>query len=219
MKKIILLILSLLLALAIPISLAACESEETDTYYAKITVKDYGDIILKLDRSAAPITVDNFVSLVESEFYDGLTFHRVVRDFMIQGGDPKGDGSGDGPNTIKGEFSSNGYENPISHKRGTVSMARSDSPDSASCQFFICSADSEFLDGNYAAFGSVISGMEVVDAIVEKVFPLTLYADLYGTAYHQYWQLLGNGSVEKSEDKPIIESIRLISEKDATAKQ
>ena len=124
-----------------------------------------GDIVIKLRPDVAPITVENFESLVSSGFYDGLTFHRVYSGFMIQGGDPKGNGTGGSEKTIKGEFSANGVNNTLSHKRGVVSMARSSSYNSASSQFFICHADSTFLDGNYAAFGEVVSGMDVVDGI------------------------------------------------------
>lgn len=124
-----------------------------------------GDIVIQLRPDVAPITVENFESLVSSGFYDGLTFHRVYSGFMIQGGDPKGNGTGGSGKTIKGEFSANGVNNTLSHKRGVVSMARSSSYNSASSQFFICHADSTFLDGNYAAFGEVVSGMDVVDGI------------------------------------------------------
>ena len=124
-----------------------------------------GDIVIKLRPDVAPITVENFESLVSSGFYDGLTFHRVYSGFMIQGGDPKGNGTGSSEKNIKGEFSANGVNNTLSHKRGVVSMARSSNYNSASSQFFICHADSTFLDGNYAAFGVVISGMDVVDGI------------------------------------------------------
>lgn len=124
-----------------------------------------GDIVIQLRPDVAPITVENFESLVSSGFYDGLTFHRVYSGFMIQGGDPDGNGTGDSGKTIKGEFSANDVNNTLSHKRGVVSMARSSSYNSASSQFFICHADSTFLDGNYAAFGEVVSGMDVVDGI------------------------------------------------------
>lgn len=124
-----------------------------------------GDIVIQLRPDVAPITVENFESLVSSGFYDGLTFHRVYSGFMIQGGDPDGNGTGGSGKTIKGEFSANGVNNTLSHKRSVVSMARSSSYNSASSQFFICHADSTFLDGNYAAFGEVISGMDVVDGI------------------------------------------------------
>ena len=120
-------------------------------------------IVITLHPNEAPITCENFESLVKKGFYDGLTFHRVVDDFMAQGGDPEGTGMGGSDNTIKGEFSQNGVDNPLSHQRGVVSMARSMDPDSASSQFFICYTDCSFLDGQYAAFGNVTEGMELVD--------------------------------------------------------
>lgn len=156
----------------------------------KISVKDYGDITVQLDEEAAPLTVENFVSLVKDGFYDGLTFHRIIDGFMIQGGDPLGNGTGGSDQTIKGEFSENGVDNPISHKRGVISMARSNDPDSASSQFFIVQADSTYLDGSYAGFGYVTDGMEIVDKICEDV------------------EEGENGAVEP-EDQPVIESITL----------
>jgi peptidyl-prolyl cis-trans isomerase B (cyclophilin B) len=131
----------------------------------KITMADGGEIVLELDSSQAPLTVANFIELANNGFYDGLIFHRIIPDFMIQGGDPKGTDRDGTAKNIKGEFSANGVNNTISHLRGVISMARSSEYDSASSQFFITNADSLFLDGNYAAFGHVISGMEVVDAI------------------------------------------------------
>ena len=122
-------------------------------------------IKIELDHSAAPITAANFDELVKEGFYDGLTFHRVIRGFMIQGGDPLGNGMGGSKKTIKGEFASNGVNNPIEHKRGVISMARSMMPDSASSQFFIMHEDAPHLDGNYAAFGHVVEGMDTVDEI------------------------------------------------------
>lgn len=119
--------------------------------------------VITLYPDTAPITVENFQKLVEEKFYDGLTFHRVVDDFMAQGGDPNGDGTGGSDQTIKGEFSANGVNNTLAHTRGVVSMARSTDMDSASSQFFICYTDCSFLDGNYAAFGLVTEGMDVVD--------------------------------------------------------
>lgn len=136
-------------------------------HYAEIEVEDYGVISLELDADTAPITVTNFVNLAKDGFYDGLTFHRIIDGFMIQGGDPLGNGTGGSDETIKGEFSDNGVENDISHVRGTISMARSSDPDSASSQFFIVHQDSTYLDGQYAAFGHVTDGMNVVDAICE----------------------------------------------------
>ena len=128
-------------------------------------IKDYGDIQLELDHQSAPITCQNFEELVKSGFYDGLTFHRIIKGFMIQGGDPEGTGCGGRGKNIKGEFKVNGVNNTISHKRGVISMARSQLFNSASSQFFICDANDEFLDGQYAAFGHVVQGMEVVDKI------------------------------------------------------
>ena len=132
--------------------------------YAVMTIKDYGDITIKLYPDAAPKGTQNFIDLANSGFYNGKTFHRVVADFMAQGGDPNGDGTGGSKETIKGEFSANGVENSLSHTRGVVSMARASDMDSASSQFFICYSDKDtFLDGQYAAFGMVTEGMDVVD--------------------------------------------------------
>ncbi len=124
-------------------------------------------ISIELDPASAPITCANFEKLVDSGFYDGLTFHRVIKGFMIQGGDPKGNGMGGPGWTIKGEFASNGVPNPISHLRGVISMGRTSEPDSAGSQFFIVHEDSTFLDGEYAAFGRVVDGMDAVDEIAE----------------------------------------------------
>jgi peptidyl-prolyl cis-trans isomerase len=171
------------------------ESKTTDTkgkHHAKIKVKDYGTIEVELDGDTAPITVANFIKLVNEKFYDGLTFHRIMSGFMIQGGDPLGNGTGGSDETIKGEFSSNGVENNISHKRGVISMARSSDPDSASSQFFIMHQDSTYLNGEYAAFGKVTKGMKVVDKICEDATPTD-----------------GNGTIEKA-DQPVIESIRMV---------
>lgn len=155
----------------------------------QIIIKNYGTIEVELDANQAPITVENFLSLVDSHFYDGLTFHRIIDGFMIQGGDPLGTGTGGSPNKIKGEFSANGVNNTISHVRGAISMARSQMMDSASSQFFIVHEDSKFLDGQYAGFGHVTSGIEVVDAIAKN----TKVED-------------SNGTVRK-ENQPIIEKI------------
>lgn len=126
-----------------------------------------GEIEVELFPSCAPITVENFLSLVDKKFYDGIIFHRVIKDFMIQGGDPKGIGIGGSDKTIKGEFIKNGVKNELSHTRGVISMARTNIPDSASSQFFIMHKDGEYLDGSYAAFGVVTKGIEVVDKIAE----------------------------------------------------
>ena len=141
---------------------------------AKLIIKNYGEIVVELDKDSAPITVENFVSLVNKGFYNGLTFHRVISGFMIQGGCPKGNGTGGPGYEIKGEFKENGVNNPIEHKRGVISMARAMDPDSAGSQFFIMHKDGDFLNGKYAAFGKVISGIEVVDKIAEVK---TNYAD------------------------------------------
>ncbi|MCM3739839.1 peptidylprolyl isomerase [Oceanobacillus luteolus] len=131
-----------------------------------ITMENNEKIIAELYPKIAPNTVANFISLIEDDFYDGLIFHRVIPGFMIQGGDPEGNGTGGPGYSITGEFSSNGFENDLAHERGVLSMARSQSPDSAGSQFFIMVEDSPHLDGEYASFGKVIEGMEVVDAIV-----------------------------------------------------
>lgn len=133
----------------------------------KIDVKGFGTIMVELDKEAAPKTVENFEKLVSEGFYDGLTFHRIIKGFMIQGGDPKGNGTGGSSKTIKGEFSANGVENKLSHERGVISMARSQDYNSASSQFFIMHADNNYLDGQYAAFGKVTDGMDVVDSIAD----------------------------------------------------
>ena len=141
------------------------------TYYADIVIEDYGTVTVKLDMEAAPITCQNFIDLAESGFYNGLTFHRIIEGFMMQGGDPEGNGTGGSSKDIKGEFSANGWDNPISHKRGVISMARSKAYDSASSQFFIVHQDSTFLDGSYAAFGVVTQGMDIVDAVCQDAQP------------------------------------------------
>ena len=183
-------------------------SASTDTtdykssYTAIIDVKDYGTIEVELYEELAPITVKNFVDLAKDGFYDGLTFHRIITGFMIQGGDPKGDGTGGSEKTIKGEFAQNGVENNLSHtrgvmsaimltERGVISMARSNEPDSASSQFFIVQADSTYLDGQYAAFGKVTKGMDIVDKICKDT-PVTD----------------SNGTVEK-KNQPVINSIKI----------
>lgn len=141
------------------------DEKKEDLIMVEITMENGGVIKLELDSEAAPITVQNFVDLANDGFYDGLIFHRVVDGFMIQGGDPTGTGSGGPGHQIKGEFAINGWENPISHQRGVISMARSNDPDSAGSQFFITNGDATFLDGQYAAFGTVVEGMDVVDRI------------------------------------------------------
>ena len=183
--------------------LSACgtgEEVETDetsqtllsgTYEAVIEIEDYGTIKVELDADTAPITVTNFVNLAKSGFYDGLTFHRVINGFMMQGGDPDGNGTGGSETSIKGEFSANGVENNIEHVRGVISMARSKDYDSARSQFFIMQADAPHLDGTYAAFGHVTEGIDVVDAVCAET-PVTD----------------NNGTVEK-ENQPVITSITI----------
>nr|MBP3598479.1 peptidylprolyl isomerase [Eubacterium sp.] len=158
----------------------------------EIHVKNYGIIKVELDADVAPITVTNFVNLANDGFYNGLTFHRIISGFMIQGGDPLGNGTGGSDVTIKGEFSSNGVENNMKHERGVISMARSQDPDSASSQFFIMHQDASHLDGQYAAFGKVTEGMDIVDKICQD----TPVID-------------GNGTVEQSH-QPVIEAIKVM---------
>lgn len=206
MKKILLLCCAVLLT---GVALIGCgqktaetqsssETQSEDTklmsgkHHVEIEVKDYGTIAVELDADNAPISVTNFVNLAKEGFYDGLTFHRIIKDFMIQGGDPQGNGSGDSGQTIKGEFSNNGVENPLTNVRGAIAMARSQEKDSASCQFFIVHQDSPHLDGDYAVFGNVTSGMEIVDKICEDV-----------TVEDQ------NGTV-KAENQPVITAIKVI---------
>ena len=170
---------------------ADAETAEVTTYYADIEIADYGTITVELDAEAAPITVENFVTLAKDGFYDGLTFHRIMYGFMMQGGDPNGNGTGGSENKITGEFSANGVENPLSHTRGAISMARAQDPNSASSQFFIVHADSEFLDGQYAAFGYVTEGIEIVDAICEDAMPVD-----------------SNGTI-LPEEQPVITSVTI----------
>lgn len=168
--------------------------DENATYFADIEIADYGMITIQLDQSVAPVTCANFVELAENGFYDGLTFHRIITGFMMQGGDPSGNGTGGSDNNIVGEFKSNGIENDLSHKRGVVSMARAQDPNSASSQFFICHEDSDFLDGDYAAFGVVTEGMEVVDAVCEAAEPTD-----------------NNGTIP-AEDQPVMTSVKIRTE-------
>lgn len=141
------------------------EESSSTTEYVRITVKNHGDIVLRLRKDIAPETVENFRKLVSEKFYDGLTFHRVIPGFMIQGGDPAGTGAGGPDYCIKGEFSQNGFENNLAHTPGVLSMARTMFPDSAGSQFFIMHKAAPHLDGAYAAFGKVTEGLEVVDKI------------------------------------------------------
>ena len=160
--------------------------------HVEIEIENYGTVKLELDPNQAPVTVANFVKLAEDGFYDGLTFHRIMDGFMIQGGDPLGNGTGGSSENIKGEFAANGVENTISHKKGVISMARAQDPNSASSQFFIMVADGEFLDGSYAAFGWVTEGQEYVDQIAKDAKPID-----------------NNGTVPRDE-QPVIKSIKVI---------
>lgn len=166
-------------------------NSETPDYYADIIIENYGTITVKLNKDAAPITVNNFISLAESGFYDGLTFHRIMEGFMMQGGDPNGDGTGGSDKTIRGEFADNGSKNSLSHTRGAISMARSNDYNSASSQFFIVHEDSTFLDGQYAVFGYVTEGIEVVDMICTASEPTD-----------------NNGTI-LPENQPVITSINI----------
>lgn len=188
MKKVLLLIVVCLSLFA----LTGCKKDIKKTTVL-MTVKDYGEITIELDPTYAHETVENFLNLVENGFYNGLSFHRIIDGFMIQGGDPLRNGSGGSGKNIKGEFLSNGVTNKLSHKRGVISMARNPySNDSASSQFFIVQEDSTHLDGDYAAFGIVTSGMEIVDKIAKN----TKVED-------------DNGTVLRT-NQPIIESIKII---------
>ena len=176
------------------------EPEEPETtkvegigiHHAEIDIADYGTVSVELDGDTAPITVQNFMDLANRGFYDGLTFHRIIDGFMIQGGDPNGNGTGGSDNNIVGEFAENGYENNIEHVKGVISMARAQDPNSASSQFFIMVADAPYLDGQYAAFGHVTSGQEIVDKIAADAKPLD-----------------SNGTIA-TEDQPVITTIRII---------
>lgn len=167
------------------------EIPEGKTPYAVIDVKDFGKITVKLDPKSAPITVSNFINLAQTKFYDGLTFHRIIEGFMMQGGDPQGNGSGGSDRNIKGEFAQNGVTNNLSHTRGAISMARATPPDSGSSQFFIVHKDSTFLDGQYACFGYVTEGMDIVDKVCTTAQPVD-----------------DNGTIPASE-QPVINSIKI----------
>lgn len=176
--------------------------EENKVFNVEMSIKDYGKVNIELDGNTAPITVQNFLKLVKDKFYDGLTFHRIIDGFMMQGGDPNKDGSGGSKTTIKGEFASNGVTNDIKHERGVISMARRGfdgvnyNYDSASSQFFIVHQTSSHLDGEYAAFGRVTSGMDIIDKVIEDVASL---GD-------------DNGLIPKDK-QPVIEYIKVIDNK------
>ena len=168
---------ALIMLILFSLHAVGCDKQANDTKkedtgmsnYATLVMENDAKIVIELDPEAAPITTENFQNLVADGFYDGVTFHRAVPDFVIQGGDPRGDGTGGSKKKIKGEFKENGVDNPIKHERGVISMARSMDPDSASSQFFIVLDTNEgvtrSLDGKYAAFGKVIEGMDEVDRI------------------------------------------------------
>lgn len=189
------------MVMLLAISLAGCGGDNdskdkkddllSGNHHAVIDVKDYGVIKVELNADEAPITVTNFVKLAKDGFYDGLTFHRIINGFMIQGGDPEGNGTGGSDETIKGEFSANGVDNVLKHTRGAISMARSQDYDSASSQFFIMHETNDSLDGQYAVFGYVYEGMDVVDKIATSV-PVTD----------------NNGTVE-AQNQPVINSIKI----------
>ena len=176
---------------AAPEASADITQKEENKIMVEITMKDGGKMQLELYPDVAPATVENFVKLVNDGFYDGLTFHRIIKGFMIQGGDPEGTGMGGSKDTIKGEFKQNGVQNDLKHTRGVISMARSQNPNSASSQFFIMHDDAPSLDGQYAAFGKMVSGFEELDKLAE-----TPVQD-------------GNGTVAKG-DQPQIETIKII---------
>ena len=197
-------VISVCMMICFMLTISACGTKETPKpteqvsenllkgkHHAVIDVKDYGTIELELDADTAPITVTNFVELAKDGFYDGLTFHRNIEDFMIQGGDPNGNGTGGSKHTIKGEFRANGVENNIKHERGVISMARSQDYNSASSQFFIMYEKASHLDGQYAAFGKVTKGLDVLDKL-EKVKAID-----------------NNGLVEASQ-QPVINSIKIL---------
>lgn len=229
MKKIISLILVLVTLFTLSLSLTSCgesgacaylterDVEGRDIHFVEMKVKDCGKMVILLDATTAPITVANFLSLVEDGFYDGLTFHRIMEGFMIQGGDPKANGSGGNTDengneiNIKGEFALNGHENDIQHIEGVISMARSTDYDSASSQFFICNDDARAsLDGSYAAFGYVVEGLSVVHKITELGMPKTAYYEYYET-YPYLWQAYGNGAIQDKADQPVIEYVKVLS--------
>lgn len=189
-------ILALCLVMLTALCFFGCEEEKKvepfnsdSTYYADIMIENYGTITVKLDQSAAPVTVENFVKLARMGYYDGLTFHRIIEGFMMQGGTPKS--NKDKADSIVGEFSANGHNNPLEHTRGAISMARSNDMNSANSQFFIVHRNSPHLNGMYACFGYVTEGIEIVDAICEGVKPSG-----------------GNGAVAAA-DQPVIKTITI----------
>ncbi len=196
MNKRLMYLIGVIVLIILLVLLSLIPKKEKVNEMVEIKIKDYGTIVVEMDRKNAPITVDNFINLVNNKFYDGLVFHRIMSGFMIQGGAPSDNSNLALVKNIKGEFKKNGVTNNISHTRGVISMARANDMNSASTQFFIVHKDSTFLDGNYAGFGYVVSGMDVVDKICENV----IVTD-------------DNGSVKEGME-PIIESIRVIEKSD-----
>lgn len=196
MNKRLMYLIGVIVLIVILVLLSLIPKKEKENEMVEIKIKDYGTIVVEMDRANAPITVDNFINLVNNKFYDGLVFHRIMSGFMIQGGAPNSNSNLSLVKNIKGEFKKNGITNNISHTRGVISMARATDMNSASTQFFIVHEDSTFLDGNYAGFGYVVSGMDVVDKICDSV----IVTD-------------DNGTVKEGME-PIIESIRVIEKSD-----
>lgn len=190
MKKLLIGLMSLVLLVGCSSNTA--KDSESKTTQVVMDIENYGEVTIELYEDVAPKTVANFIKLVESGFYDGLTFHRIMDGFMVQGGDPQGDGFGGSDETIEGEFTSNGFENNLKHEEGVISMARANDPNSASSQFFIMVASAPHLDGSYAAFGKVIEGMEHILQVAKDARPID-----------------NNGTI-LPEDQPVIKSIKVI---------
>ena len=186
----------ILLVMMMVICMIACSSNsdnnQSNNPKVVMDIENYGEVTIELYEDVAPKTVANFLKLVESGFYDGLTFHRIIDGFMVQGGDPQGDGFGGSDETIEGEFTSNGFENNLKHEEGVISMARANDPNSASSQFFIMVASAPHLDGSYAAFGKVIEGMEHIIQVAKDARPID-----------------NNGTI-LPEDQPVIKSVKVI---------
>lgn len=189
MKKFFISILTILL---VACSSGNAQNAEGKIRKIKMEIENYGDVTIELYEDVAPKTVANFIKLTEEGFYDGLTFHRIMDGFMIQGGDPEGNGFGGSSKTIEGEFTSNGFQNDLKHEEGVISMARSKDPNSASSQFFIMVASAPHLDGNYAAFGKVVEGIEYIHQIAKDANPVD-----------------NNGTILPDE-QPVIKSIKVI---------
>ena len=193
MKKIFISLMAMLL-LVVSSGCKKAEDKQNKTIQVVMEIKDYGDVTIELYEDVAPKTVANFIKLVESGFYDGLTFHRIIDGFMVQGGDPEGNGFGGSDEMIEGEFSSNGFKNDLKHEEGIISMARSKDPNSASSQFFIMVASAPHLDGSYAAFGKVVDGMDIIHKVASDARPID-----------------NNGTI-LPEEQPVIKSVKIVSE-------